>query len=132
MLQRWFFFQQKSWLKYKNLNFFYCYDEDNNYFFSREVNVDSGDFSRQAKEETPLTTKEVRRWLLIFDRSSFQQVEIFLQVSFLFVYWIRTKKLRTHHKWVTSFCFLKGFCLKSKISNLSGKRSQNLTGFDLT
>lgn len=49
--------------------------------FSESLLVDSGDFSRESKNLTPLTTKPVHRWLLVYDRSCSATVEQFLRVT---------------------------------------------------
>jgi hypothetical protein len=43
--------------------------------------VDTGDFSRAAKTEVPLTTVDLSKWLLVYDRSLTRTVEVLLQVT---------------------------------------------------
>ena len=49
--------------------------------FSAQVTVKDGDFTREAKNETPLTTKDVTNWFIVYDKTSAVAVDTFLQVN---------------------------------------------------
>jgi hypothetical protein len=45
------------------------------------VTVKDGDFTQEAKNQTPLTTKDVINWFIVYDKTSAVAVDIFLQVN---------------------------------------------------
>ena len=49
--------------------------------YSAQVTVKEGDFTREAKNETPLTTKDVTNWFIVYDKASAVAVDTFLQVN---------------------------------------------------